>query len=121
MKDAAFTLQGNHPVHVRPRGQHSPDLNGISVEWLGTIPSGYTDCSQVPDPVSGSPWQTSPLDDGAVAKCLKITGFAIPKHGEAKVDVNSSSASRAPMGGRRRAKLFRAGFSFRSTTRAVRQ
>jgi hypothetical protein len=93
----------------------------VTIKWLASIPSPYNECAQVPDPSSGTPWQTSALGDGAHPKCIKIDGFAIPKHGKANIDVNyefrlKGTNNWANTGSMTPQQLFRAGFAFKSTT-----
>ena len=117
LANPAFTLQGGQPVKVRPGDGDSGDMPGITIKWLGSIPSGLTDCGQVPDPTTGSAWQSSSLSDGSVVKCIKIDGFSIPRHGKAKIDVNYELRIKNTTGWSSTAQqAFRAGFSFRSST-----
>jgi hypothetical protein len=108
--NGAFTTQGGHPVHARP--DDKTDDMPVTVSWLGSLPSGYSQCSQVPD---GS-YTTGQPADGTIVKCIKIEGIAIPRHGKAKIDVNYEFALKnMDLWGSNAQTSFIAGFAFKST------
>jgi hypothetical protein len=110
-QNSAFTTQGGHPVHARP--DDKTDDMPMTVRWLGALPSGYSQCSQVPD---GSYTIGQPTD-GTIVKCIKIEGMAIPRHGKARIDVNYEFALKnMDLWGSNAQTAFMAGFAFKSTT-----
>jgi hypothetical protein len=109
--DPAFTLQGNHAIHVRPGGADSgPDADGITISYALQLGSA-SDCSQV------TSWTVGTPADGTPVKCIKIEGFSIPKHGKAKIDVNYEfRIKNTDKWAASAQQTFRAGFAFKSTT-----
>jgi hypothetical protein len=105
----AFVMRGAHPIHVRPDDQ-APDIDAV-IEYATSAPGG--NCVAA----SGITWITGQPADGAIVRCVRVSDFAIPKHGKAKIDINYelrwknsdlwSSASQTS---------FRAGFAFKSQT-----
>ena len=116
LKDPAFILSGKKAIKVQK--EDKSDMDGITIKWLASISAPYTECPQVPDPATGSAWNSSALPDGAAIKCIKIDGFEIPKHGKAKVDVSYDFRLKDTDGWLSTAQQkFLAGFAFKSTTR----
>ena len=77
--------------------------------YATSAPGG--DCSAATCTTNGQP------PDGTIVKCIKITGFSIPKHHSAKIDVSYEFAVKNTDGWNANAQaMFRAGFAFKSTT-----
>jgi hypothetical protein len=103
---SAFTAQGGKPVHAHP--DDKTDEMSVQVSYAASAPGG--DCSAATY-TNGQP------PDGAVVKCIKITGFSIPKHHTAKIDVSYEFAVKNTDGWNTNAQAaFRAGFAFKSST-----
>ena len=97
---SAFTAQGGKAVHAHP--DDKTDEMPVQVSYATTAPGG--DCSAATY-TNGQP------PDGALVKCIKITGFSIPKHHKAKIDVSFEFAVKNTDGWNTNAQtMFRAGF-----------
>ena len=103
---SAFTAQGGKPVHAHP--DDKSDEMPVQVSYATSAPGG--DCSAATY-ANGQP------PDGSIVKCIKISGFSIPKHHRAKIDVSYEFAVKNTDGWNANAQaMFRAGFAFKSTT-----
>jgi hypothetical protein len=103
---SSFTAQGGKAVHAHP--DDKTDEMPIQVSYAASAPGG--DCSAATY-TNGQP------PDGAIVKCIKITGFSIPKHHSAKIDVSYEFALKNTDGWNTNAQaMFRAGFAFKSST-----
>jgi uncharacterized repeat protein (TIGR01451 family) len=104
---SAFWAQGSKSINAHP--DDKTDSMPVSVYYTTSAPGG--DCSAVSSWTSGQP------ADGTIVKCIKITGFSIPKHHSAKIDVSYEFALKNTDGWSANAQaMFRAGFAFKSTT-----
>ena len=109
--NSAFTVQGRNAVHAHPDDR--TDDMPMTVKWIGALPAGASQCSMVPDTM----WLAGQPTDGAIVKCIKIEGLAIPRHGRARIDVNYEFALKNIDGwGLNAQTMFRAGFAFKSAT-----
>jgi hypothetical protein len=102
--DPAFILSGNNAIHVHP--DDKTDDMPVTISY-STTP--VADCTTV------STWTPGTPPAGTAVKCIKIEGFAIPKHGKAKIDVNYEFRFKNTDGWALNAQqTFRAGFAFKS-------
>jgi hypothetical protein len=113
LTNPAFTMQGNHPIHVHP--DETADDMPVTIQYALSAPATVLiptgDCSAV------TAWTTGQPADGTAVKCIKITGFTIPKRHSAKIDVSYDFRIKNTDGWASNAStLFRAGFAFKSTT-----
>jgi hypothetical protein len=113
LTNPAFTVQGNHAIHVHP--DDKTDEMPVTIQYALSapattlIPTG--DCSAV------TVWMTGQPADGTAVKCIKITGFSIPKKHRATIDVNYDFRLKNTDGWPLNSQtMFRAGFTFKSTT-----
>ena len=105
---SAFKTDGNNAVRAHPddRSQDS----SVDVSWTATAPGGNCfDSSLV--------WTAGQPPNDTLIKCIKVTGFEIPKHGTAHVQLNLEFAPKGTDGWAANASTaFRAGFAFKSQT-----
>jgi hypothetical protein len=103
---SAFWVQGSHAIHVHPDDR--TDDMPVTVQYATSAPGG--DCT-----ATSVTWVPGQPADGTLVKCIKITGFSIPKHHSAKIDVMYQFAVEGTDGWASTAQtMFRAGFSFKS-------
>jgi hypothetical protein len=117
----AFVLSGSRPVRAYPtEGSESDhesrhdELSTLQISWIAELPAGVTSCANV------TAWNTTPLVDNAIVRCIKIEGIEIKKHGEAHIRVNYEFRWKDTPGwggpNSDATVAFRAGFNFISTT-----
>ena len=112
--EPAFIMQGSHAIHVHPNEDESVELDAI-IQWayLGETAGSLGDCTTVPTLT----WHTGQPADGAVIRCIKVSDYAVPKHGKPKIDVNYEFRWKGTTGWASTAgSAFHAGFSFRDQT-----
>ena len=106
---SAFWIQGSHSIHVHPDDR--TDDMPVTIQYSSSAPGG--DCAAT----SGIIWSSGQPADGTLIKCIKITGFSIPKHHSAKIDVTYDFALKGTdLWPSNAQTMFRAGFSFKSAT-----
>jgi hypothetical protein len=121
--EPAFVLAGPRPVRAYPtpgseddHERRQDEHQDVTISWIAAYPAGVSRCEDVPD----GAWNSTPLNDGAVIRCIRIQDLAIPRSGQAFVRVSyefrwkntpgwGSASSDAALS-------FRAGFNFPSTT-----
>ncbi len=119
LTNPAFTVQGWNPVRVHPDEghdwDHDTDLPAqVWYAYLSDTPSGLGDCL-----ATGVVWRSGQPADGAAPKCLKVTGFDLPKRKKARIDINLEfRLKNTPnwLTSQNPSVNFRAGFPFKSVT-----
>jgi hypothetical protein len=109
LTDPAFIMQGSRPVRVHADFNWWGEIN-TQVWWASSATGG--DCT-----AAGINWIPGQPADGAAVKCIKVGGFAIPRHHRATIDVNLEFRLKNTTGwdASKNPQLnFRGGFAFKS-------
>jgi hypothetical protein len=106
---SAFWAQSNKAINVHP--DDKTDSMPVVISYATSAPGG--DCTAS----TGITWYTGQPSDGTIIKCIKISGFSIPKHHWARIKVSYEFALKGTDGWSANAQTaFRAGFAFKSKT-----
>ena len=111
-QNSAFQAKGSRAVQAHPEDRSR--YIDVEIQWLGSLPVGKT-CLD-----AGLPWITGQPTNDAFVKCIKVTGFEIPKKHEALIRLKLEFGIKGTDGwATTAADKFRAGFAFKSQTKVT--